>query len=61
MIKHPMAEGFLAACAKEIRSLQEKSTFTTIRQPKDVSKEILPLKWVFAYKFDQDGWLLTEA
>jgi hypothetical protein len=56
-----MAEGFLAACAKEIRSLQEKSTFTTIRQPKDVSKEILPLKWVFAYKFDQDGWLLTEA
>jgi hypothetical protein len=58
MIKHQMAEGFLAACAKEIRSLQEKSTFTVTNRPKDVSKQILPLRWVFAYKFDQDGYLL---
>ncbi|KAJ5369326.1 uncharacterized protein N7496_009086 [Penicillium cataractarum] len=57
MMKHPMAEGFLAACAKEIRSLQEKSTFTVINRPRDVSKQILPLRWVFAYKFDQDGYL----
>jgi hypothetical protein len=57
MMKHPMAEGFLAACAKEIRSLQEKSTFTVTNRPKDVSKQILPLRWVFAYKFDQDGYL----
>jgi hypothetical protein len=42
MLKHPMAEGFLAACAKEIRSLQEKSTFTVTNRPKDVSKQILP-------------------
>jgi hypothetical protein len=58
MIKHPMAEGFLAACAKEIRSLQEKSTFTVTNRPKDVSTQILPLRWVFSYKFDQDGYLL---
>lgn len=57
MMKHPMAEGFLAACAKEIRSLQEKSTFTAINRPRDISKQILPLRWVFAYKFDQDGYL----
>ncbi|KAJ5256521.1 hypothetical protein N7478_012625 [Penicillium angulare] len=57
MIKHPIAEGFLAACAKEIRSLQEKSTFTVTNRPKDVSKQVLPLRWVFAYKFDQDGYL----
>jgi hypothetical protein len=58
MLKHPMAEGFLAAYAKEIRSLQEKSTFTVTNRPKDVSKQILPLRWVFTYKFDQDGYLL---
>jgi hypothetical protein len=44
MLKHPMAEGFLAACAKEIRSLQEKSTFTVTNRPKDISKQILPLR-----------------
>lgn len=58
MMKHPMAEGFLAACAKEIRLLQEKSTFTVTNRLKDVSKQILPLRWVFTYKFDQDGYLL---
>lgn len=58
MIKHPMAEGFLAACAKEIRSLKEKSTFTVTNRPKDRSTQILPLRWVFTYKFDQDGYLL---
>jgi hypothetical protein len=44
MLKHPIAEGFLAACAKEIRSLQEKSTFTVTNRPKDVSKQILLLR-----------------
>ncbi|GLI82217.1 hypothetical protein PoHVEF18_010627 [Penicillium ochrochloron] len=44
MLKHPMAEGFLAAYAKEIRSLQEKSTFTVTNRLKDVSKQILPLR-----------------
>jgi hypothetical protein len=58
IIKHPIAEGFLAACAKEIRTLQEKSTFTVTNRPKDISKQILPLRWVFTYKFDQDGYLL---
>lgn len=58
MIKHPMAEDFLAACAKEIRSLQEKLTFTVMNRPKDVSKQILPLQWVFTYKFDRDSYLL---
>ena len=57
MLKHPMAEGFLAACAKEIHSLEERSTFSVVDRPKDVSKQVLPLRWVFAYKFNQDGYL----
>jgi hypothetical protein len=57
-MKHPMAEGFLAACAKEIRSLEGKATFIVVDRPKDVSKQILPLRWVFAYKFDQDSYLI---
>lgn len=58
MLKHPHAEGFMEACAREIHTLTEKSTFTIIEKPKDVSKQVLPLRWVFAYKFNQDGYLV---
>ena len=58
MLKHPHSEGFMKACAREIHTLTEKSTFTIMEKPKDVSKQVLPLHWVFAYKFDQDGYLV---
>ena len=48
----------MEACAREIHTLTEKSTFTIMEKPKDVSKQVLPLHWVFAYKFDQDGYLV---
>ena len=58
MLKHPYAEGLMEACAKEVRMLTDKSTFTVVDKPRDVSKQVLPLRWVFAYKFDQDGYLV---
>ncbi|KAJ5748146.1 uncharacterized protein N7511_009842 [Penicillium nucicola] len=58
VINHPFQEGFLAAMRKEINSLTEKATFDTVDRPKDRGKQILPLLWVFAYKFDQDGYLI---
>lgn len=58
VINHPFQEGFLAAMRKEINSLSEKETFEIIDRPRDRGKQILPLLWVFSYKFDQDGYLL---
>ncbi|KAJ6030953.1 uncharacterized protein N7446_007597 [Penicillium canescens] len=58
VMNHSFQEGFLAAMRKEIDSLTEKATFDTVDRPKDRGKQILPLRWVFAYKFDQDGYLL---
>lgn len=58
VMNHPFQEGFLAAMRKEIESLTRKATFDIIDRPKDRGKQILPLLWVFAYKFDQDGYLI---
>ena len=43
---------------KEIKSLSEKGTYEVVDKPKDRGKQILPLLWVFTYKFDQDGYLV---
>ncbi|KAJ5290653.1 uncharacterized protein N7443_010906 [Penicillium atrosanguineum] len=58
VINHPFQEGFLAAMRKELDSLAQKETYDVVERPKDRGKQILPLLWVFAYKFDQDGYLL---
>ncbi|KAJ5561490.1 hypothetical protein N7461_000251 [Penicillium sp. DV-2018c] len=57
MQKHPYRQGFEEACRKEIEGLSEKGTFEVIDRPRDVSKQVIPLRWVFKYKFDQDGYL----
>jgi hypothetical protein len=57
VMNHPFQEGFLAAMRKEIDSLTEKATFEAVDRPKDRGQQVLPLLWVFAYKFDQDGYL----
>ena len=58
VINHPFQEGWLAAMRKEIDGLTSKGTFDVVERPKDRGKQVLPLLWVFTYKFDQDGYLL---
>jgi hypothetical protein len=55
MLRHPHCEAFLAAAARETNSLRAKGTFQEVKEPNDRSVQVLPLKWVFDYKFDQDG------
>ncbi len=44
---------------KEYNALLKKGTFEYIEKSKIDSKaQVLPLMWVFIYKFDQDGYLL---
>ena len=58
MLKHPHFTGFRAATDKEYRVLLNKGTFeyTEItRLPKD--QQLLPLMWVFTYKYNSNGYL----
>jgi hypothetical protein len=55
--KHPFREYFMDAAQKEIDSLQKKGAFNIVQVPNDQSKQVIPLKWVFTYKLDANGFL----
>jgi hypothetical protein len=59
MISHPQRAGFEAAAGKEYKELQNRGTFKTVPRPK-AKGSILPVMWVFTYKFDTDGFLLKH-
>jgi hypothetical protein len=58
LVRHPHSEGFAEAARFEVKSLKAKGTFDEVDRPTDVSKPVLPLMWVFTYKFDEDGFLV---
>ena len=53
--RHPNREGFLAAAEKEYQDLERRRTFQPV--PKTPDLKLLPLMWVFTYKFDTNGFL----
>ena len=55
MQRHPLKERFTAAANREISELLGKQTFKYVERPKNT--QILPVTWVFRYKFDTDGFL----
>ena len=56
MENHPYAQEFKKAAEREMGELERRGTFRWV--PKDtVDGMILPLLWVFKYKFDSDGFL----
>ena len=53
---HPLGPEFKEACRVEIRNLLKKRTWHLVkRDVVDEDNRVLPLKWVFLYKFDEDG------
>jgi hypothetical protein len=56
--KHPRRDGFVAAAQREYQALEAKGTFREVSRPIDT--KVIPLTWVFTYKFDADGYLITE-
>ncbi|KAJ5823125.1 hypothetical protein N7447_005465 [Penicillium robsamsonii] len=54
---HPYAKEFLTAASYEVETLRWKETATEVQNPTDKRYQILPLKWVFNYKLDADGYL----
>lgn len=74
MLNHTFSEGFLAAAGLEIESLRKRETVHIKPRPQDRSIQVLPLTWVFTYKFDSNGktvaagavcrikeWILTSV
>ena len=56
--RHPEREGFKHAADAEIKSLKDKKTYELVDYPEH--KQVLPLKWVFTYKFDDAGYLIRH-
>ena len=59
MLKHTFSTEFKQAVQRELQDLERKETFRYVPRAKALSsnKQILPLIWVFRYKFDTDGYL----
>src|SRR6266480_406730 len=53
--RHPEQDGFMRAAQKEYEAVTEKKTFQVVS--KQDASNIIPLTWVFDYRFDQDGYL----
>jgi hypothetical protein len=61
LLVHPYCEGFRAAASKEYQDLERCNTFhhVPINETSDTkAMKILPLIWVFTYKFDTDVFLI---
>jgi reverse transcriptase-like protein len=56
MLRHRFSEQFQVAATQEFRKLQQKETFEYV-DITDQQETLLPLLWVFKYKFDSDGYL----
>jgi Reverse transcriptase (RNA-dependent DNA polymerase)/GAG-pre-integrase domain len=52
---HPHEPGFRAAMEKEYNKLQSKETFDYVDE-NPYNQNLLPLMWVFSYKFDTNGF-----
>jgi hypothetical protein len=53
-------QGFIAAMQREISDVKRKDTYKTItwKEFNAQDNEVLPLLWVFKYKFDNEGYLI---
>ena len=56
LLKHPHAEGFKKAADIEYNALLAKNTWKV--KPKRSGLKLLPIRWVFTYKFDEAGYLI---
>ncbi|EED13979.1 hypothetical protein TSTA_102090 [Talaromyces stipitatus ATCC 10500] len=57
VLRHKFKHQFTQAAKEEFEALKRKGTFEFIPKPQD--KQILPLTWVFKYKFDKYSKLAT--
>lgn len=56
MLRHPHAEGFTRAAEVEYAALELRKTWEIVDRDDQVTNPV-PLKWVFTYKFNENGFL----
>ncbi len=56
-LRHPLKDEFLQATRIEIGKLEAREVFTLDKAENAGNAQILPLRWVFTYKFDEGGYL----
>jgi hypothetical protein len=56
MLNQRFSQYFTIASGMEYKKIEERETFEIVDMP--YGHFILPLMWVFEYKFDDDGYLL---
>jgi hypothetical protein len=56
MLKHPHGDGFRKAAQLEFEAIEGRGTWEIVDKS-TVNQKIIPLKWVFTYKNDSDGYL----
>ena len=57
MLGHPEQEGFQNAAQREYQTLDRRGTWCLADFPSKKT-QVIPVTWVFTYKFDTDGFLL---
>jgi hypothetical protein len=57
MLRHSHRAGFMAAVEREYSDLQEHGTFVPVPEA-EAEAFVIPTRWVFTYKFDEEGYLL---
>ena len=57
MLRHPHVEGFMKAANAEYSALESRGTWEIIDQKNSQVIQPVPLKWVFTYKFNENGYL----
>ena len=60
MLKHAYSAGFIQATQKEFSDLKRRGTWKAVPWPISAAVVIIPVIWVFTYKFDTDGYLITH-
>ncbi|CBF74296.1 uncharacterized protein ANIA_04289 [Aspergillus nidulans FGSC A4] len=55
LLKHPLKQDFILAAGKEYTGLKQKETFKVVDINEAANHEILPVIWIFTYKFDENG------
>jgi hypothetical protein len=58
--KHLLAQDFLVAIQKELADIKRKKSYIIVdeSEAQAQNRQILPLMWVFTYKFDENGHYL---
>jgi hypothetical protein len=56
ILKHPYSTEYKQAMLKEFNGLMDRGTFE-YQELTDTTKKLVPLMWVYANKFDENGFL----